>query len=125
MRAMLTKQRGLTFISLAFLLSVGAFLLLLALKIGPIYLDHSKVMTALAAVKEVPDLENKTPVDIREMIRKRFDMNYVTDVNMDSVQINKSGSYLKVEMKYDVVKKVMGNLSVLVEFDDVVEVGGE
>lgn len=118
-------QRGLTFISLIFVLGIVGFFALLLLKIGPIYLDHSKVSSALAAVKEAPDAVTLSEQDIREMLRKRFDLNYVSDADDSDIKVYKSGYYLKVEIQYEVVRKVMGNLSVLVEFDDVVEVGNQ
>jgi len=125
MQASFKQQQGLTFISLVLILSLFGFLALLVLKIGPIYLDHSKVVNALAAVEETTDVQTMSEPEIREMLRKRFDLSYVYDVTAQEVQITKSGGYLKVEIQYDVIKKIMGNLSVLVEFDDVVEVGQE
>jgi hypothetical protein len=37
----------------------------------------------------------------------------------------KRGNYLKIEANYEVVEKIAGNLSALVEFHDVIEVGKE
>ncbi len=125
MKTSFKRQRGLTFISLIFVLGIVGFFVLLILKVGPIYLDHSKVLSALAAVEEAPDAAMLSEHDIREMLRKRFDLNYVSDVEASDIKIYKSGYYLKVEIEYEVVKKIMGNLSVLVEFDDVIEVGSE
>ncbi len=125
MKTSFKRQRGLTFISLIFVLGIAGFFVLLALKVGPIYLDHSKVLSALAAVEEAPDAATLSEHEIREMLRKRFDLNYVSDVDAKDIKIYKSGYYLKVEIEYEVIKKIMGNLSVLVEFDDVVEVGSE
>ena len=53
------RQQGLTFISLVFVLGLIAFFVLLGLKIGPIYLDHSKVVSALAEIEKTTDIENK------------------------------------------------------------------
>ena len=58
-------------------------------------------------------------------MEKRFDFNYVNSVTENDVSITKDGGYLKVEIAYEVVKPIFGNLSVLVEFDDEIEVGGE
>jgi len=122
MRA-IKRQHGMTMISLIFLLCSIGFVAMLVLKIGPIYLDHSKVTAALAAVEEGVDVLNKSDHEIRDMVNKRFNLNYVTDVTARDLVITKSGGYLKVELQYDVVKNIMGNLSVLIEFDDVVELG--
>ena len=117
------KQQGMTLISLLIVLAVCGFLLMLLLKIGPIYLDHSKVTNALNAIKETTDITTKTPAEIKEILRKRFDTSYVSDVTEKDAEILKDGAYLKIEMNYEIVKPIFGNLSVVVAFDDVIEVG--
>jgi hypothetical protein len=44
-------------------------------------------------------------------------------VTQDDIKISKHGGYLKVAIQYEVVKKLVGNLSVLAQFNDVIEVG--
>ena len=117
------RQQGLTFISLVFVLGLIAFFVLLGLKIGPIYLDHSKVVSALAEIEKTPDIEEQSEAQIRDSLSKRFNINYVYDVTQDDITVTKQGNYLKVAIEYEVVRKIAGNLSVLVEFNDVIEVG--
>jgi hypothetical protein len=119
----LKHQQGLTFVSLVFLLGVLAAVVLLIFKIGPIYMDHSKVASAVAQLKDVDGIENQTEYQIRDGLRKQFSMNYI-DVNPEDISIVKSGGYLKVTIAYEVVKPLVGNLSVLVNFNDEIEVGG-
>jgi len=123
MNASFKHQQGLTLISLIFTLGLLAFFVLLILKIGPIYLDHSKVVNALAALEKTPDVETMTEPEIRGILDKRFNMNYVTDVTRDDIKITQGGNYLKVVVEYDVIKPIFGNLSVLVEFNDEIEAG--
>jgi len=117
------RQQGLTFISLVFILGLIAFFVLLGLKIGPIYLDHSKVVSALAEIEKTTHIEEQSEAQIRDGLSKRFNINYVYDVTQDDISITKHGNYLKVAIEYEVVRKIAGNLSVLVEFNDVIEVG--
>ena len=116
-------QQGLTFISLVFVLALIAFFVLLGLKIGPIYLNHSKVVSALAEIKKTPDIEEQSEAEIRDSLSKRFNINYVDDVTQDDIKVTRHNDYLKVAIEYEVVTKIAGNLSVLVEFNDVIEVG--
>jgi hypothetical protein len=118
-------QRGYTLISLIFILGIVGFFVLLVLKIGPIYLDHSKVKNALAAIENSTDIETKSEYDVRTSLSKRFNMNYVAHLDAKDVKITKRGNYLKVDAEYEVVEKIVGNLSVLVEFNDSFEVGKE
>ncbi len=117
------RQQGLTFISLVFVLGLIAFFVLLGLKIGPIYLDHNKVVSALDEIKKTTDIQEQSEAEIRDSLSKRFNINYVYDVVQDDITVTKYQDYLKVAIEYEVVRKIFGNLSVLVEFNDVIEVG--
>lgn len=125
MTASLKRQTGLTLISTILLLGLIAFFTLLILKIAPIYIDHSKVVNSLAGLKQTVDIQTKNKNEVWNALDKRFNLNYVYNVTKDDVKITKQGNYLKVEIDYEVVEKIVGNLSVLVEFNEVIEVGVE
>jgi Tfp pilus assembly major pilin PilA len=125
MNLSLKRQQGLTLISLVLILGVIGILTLLTLKIVPIYLDHGKVTSALAALKQMPDIQTKSEAEIRESLAKRFNINYVYDVTKDDIKVIKHGTYLKVDIEYETVVKIIGNLSALAEFHDSFEVGQE
>ena len=118
-----TNQQGLTFISLAFILGLIGFFVLLGLKIGPVYLNHSKVVSTLAELKKTTDIEGQSEAEIRDSLSKRFNINYVDDVTQKDITITRHENYLKVVIAYEVITNIVGNLSVLVEFNDVMEVG--
>jgi hypothetical protein len=118
-----SRQQGLTLISMIFVLGSIAVFVLLLLNIVPIYLDHNKVANALNALEKTGGIASKTEYEIKDGLRKQFDLNYVYDVTKDDIKITKHGSYLKVAIQYEVVKKLVGNLSILAEFNDVIEVG--
>ena len=118
-------QRGLTFLSIILILGLIAFFVLLTLKIAPIYMNHSKVVNALAALENMPDIDVMSKREIQMSLNKRFNMNYVEKVGGDDITITKSSNYTKVEIEYEVVEKLVGNLSVLVEFSDSFEAGNE
>lgn len=117
------NQQGLTFISLIFVLSFIGAMVLLTLKIAPIYLDHSKVVASLDEIKKIPGIQFQTQAEILTALRKRFTINGIADVTQDDMTITKHGAYLKIVIDYEVAKKIVGNLSILVQFNDVIEVG--
>ena len=122
MRRYRKGEQGLTFISLVIILMIFGFFTLLVLKIGPIYMNHSKVLNALSSLEKTVDVEKKSKYQIRLILAKRFNINYVDHIDIDDIAISKAGGYLKVKLNYEVVEPIVGNLSVLVEFDDVIEV---
>lgn len=119
------RQQGLTLISTIFVLAAIAVFVLLTLNIVPIYLDHNKVANALKALEKTPGVENLSEYDVRDNLSKRFNLNYVSDVAQEDIKVTKNGGYLKVVIKYEVAKKLIGNLSVLAEFNDAIEVGNK
>lgn len=125
MQSIVKRQHGLTLISLILLLGMIAIVVTLILKIGPIYLEHRKVKSALEEIKELSNLDSMSESEIRSTLDKRLGMNYVTQVKSQDFKIAKRGSYMKIEGNYEVVENIAGNLNALVQFNDKVEVGQE
>lgn len=123
MRTSFSRQRGLTFISIGFILGLIAFFTLLILKIAPIYINHSRVVNALAAIENTTDITSKTKQEISTSLEKRFDMNYVEHVKPEDIKIIAQPGYVSVNINYERVEKIFGNLSVLVEFHEGFEAG--
>ncbi|WP_446808124.1 DUF4845 domain-containing protein [Methylomonas sp. 2BW1-5-20] len=125
MPSSLNKQRGLTFLSIAFILALIGFFTLLILKIAPIYINHSRVVNALKAVEKTTDIVTKSKAEIKTSLEKRFDMNYVEHVTNDNIKIVAQPGYVRVEIDYERVEHIVGNLSVLVEFHEGFEAGNK
>ncbi|ANE54942.1 MULTISPECIES: DUF4845 domain-containing protein [Methylomonas] len=125
MRALPRKQQGLTFLSIAFILALIGFFTLLILKIAPIYINHSRVVNAVKAVENTTDIVTKSKSEIKTSLEKRFDMNYVEHVKPEDVTIVAQPGYVRVEVDYERVERIFGNLSVLVEFHEGFEAGNK
>lgn len=117
------KQQGLTLISLIFVLGLIGFFTLLALKVGPIYMDHSKVVQALESIKNRPGIEHESKNGVWNALSKQFGMNYVYDIKRKNVKITSRPGYLKVKIVYHTKQLLFANLSVWVDFDNEIEVG--
>ncbi|OAI13713.1 hypothetical protein A1507_16645 [Methylomonas koyamae] len=125
MRSLPRKQQGLTFLSIAFILALIGFFTLLILKIAPIYINHSRVVNAIKAVENTTDIVTKSKSEIKTSLEKRFDMNYVEHVTPEDVTIVAQPGYVRVEVDYERVERIFGNLSVLVEFHEGFEAGNK
>jgi len=123
MTKIIHREQGYTLMTLVLTLGLIAFFALLILKIAPIYINHSKVVNALAALEKTTDVQTMSENEVRGNLDKRFNLNYVEKVTKEDITVTQSGNYLKVEIAYDVIENIWGNLNVLVEFDDVIEVG--
>jgi hypothetical protein len=120
-----SEQRGITFLGFVTVLSLIGFFAMLIIKIGPLYMEHSKIKTALENIKAQPDLASKSRDDIIKMFENRLYINYVEGFKRENLYITKHGGYVKVEVIYDKTENIFGNLDVLVHFNDVIEVGAD
>lgn len=114
----LRYQRGMTLGGWIVVLALIAFFALLALKIIPIYLDGYKVVSSVQSLKNDSNARGKTARELREMLMKRLDINMITDLPRDRIDISKVKNGYEVEVEYDVKETIIGNLSVFVEFHE-------
>jgi hypothetical protein len=118
-----SRQRGMTFLGFVMLMCLIGFFSMLIIKIGPIYLDHYKVVASLEGLKADPDLPSRSKQDILSSLAKRWDIDMVSSVTKDDVYVAKEMGKVTVQVAYDVTKPIMGNIDVLVHFNDSIEVG--
>lgn len=118
------KQQGMTLISMACIAIVVISMFLMALNIVPIYMDHGKVTGALDSIKNNPEAKGDTPDQLKVRLFKILNINNIDGLfSNEDVAINRQddGS-TTIHLKYEVTKKLVGNASILVEFDDTVSI---
>jgi hypothetical protein len=98
---------------------------MIILKVGPIYMNHSKVVHALETLKNRPDIEEASKHDVWISLSKQFNMNYIANVTKKDVKITSRPGYLKVQIVYFVKVPFIDTLSIWVDFDNTIEVGTE
>jgi len=115
-------QQGLAFLPLVFTITLLFVGISLTIKIVPVYLNHSKVVAMLDQFKQEASGEKKSEFDIKSTLTKRININNIDNIAQDDITLSKQGSAFKVMISYEVVKKIYGNLSVLIEFNDHIEI---
>ena len=123
MNSGLSRQRGMTLIGYLLSFVLFGFLVLLVLKLTPIYLEHFKVKASLESLKSDTGLSSKTRDEIIGMLIRRWDVNSIDRVNGQDIVVKRESGRVKVQVAYEVVEPIMGNVSALVTFDDSIEVG--
>ncbi len=119
------NQQGLAFMPLVFTVTLLFIVISIVFKIAPVYLNHSKVVAMLEQLKQEASGEKKTESEIKASLTKRININNIDDITQGDIAVNKQGNAFKVLINYEVVKPIYGNLSVLIEFNDELEVGVE
>lgn len=122
MKTNINQQKGLTFISILAILMVIGFFGLLLLKIAPIYMNNFKVKDTLASLEAEPDLTSHSKAKLRDLLDKRLDVNMVDNVSNEDISVTKTPERVSIEIDYEVTENIMGNLDVLVYFNEAIEV---
>ena len=115
------RQSGMTMIGFLLMFMLIGFFALLVIKIAPIYLEHFKIQSSLESLKKDSDFATRSKDEILSTLQKRWDINSVDRVTAKDVTISRQGGKLKVQIAYEAVEHIMGNVDVLVTFDDSVE----
>lgn len=92
------------------------------LKITPFYLEQIKVSSILEDVKRDLDGSKSSMAQIRNALSKRLDIEMVTGIDVREIEIKKSENGYRVQAKYERRAEFLGNLYLVTEIDEQVEI---
>ena len=85
----LQQQRGIGFISLIFIFAVCAVVLLLGLKLVPVYLELFSVKKVMAAMAQGEEVKSGTVTDIRKSFDRRAVIDNIAALQGSDLEITK------------------------------------
>jgi len=115
-------QKGMTAIGWMLVLGLIAFFTLITLRMLPLYLEFGKVASTLESLKEQPNITKQTKSEIVKLVRKRFDVNDVDNVDPKLIKVSMDKGVLKVGINYERREHLVGNVDIVAIFDKQVEV---
>ena len=114
------NQRGLSMWIALLLVICLAFMGLIGLKLGPVYLESLKIDRAIEGLFEGEDLTKMSKNEIRDALVRRLDIDSVESVTYknfwDLATVDKDVDEVTLNIVYEVVVPIAGNVSALVEF---------
>lgn len=120
-----SRQRGMTFWGMLFVLSVIAVVMFLIFKLFPIYMGDFKVKSALDSLAKQQEIASMSKTDIAYALEKRFDVDDIRHVDLKrDLTIEQRGRARVVRIRYEAIVPMVANISALVEFDHSREVAG-
>ena len=116
---MVKKQRGLTLISWAIIISLAGVQLVFAMRIIPVYIDFATVKSVMNDVQKKPEFASKSPRDILTYIRKTLSINNIYELQQqkDAFKFKKKTSGLELHLHYEDRGPIIGNLDFVASFD--------
>lgn len=110
------KQGGATLIGMFFIGAMLVFVALIVMKMVPAYTEFMSVKKVLRAMQQ-DSLSSMSSKEIKDSFDKRASIDYIDTVKGSDLTIEKDaegGTVVSVE--YQVVKPIIGNVSVLLDF---------
>ena len=115
-------ENGMTLIGWLVTLAFGGMFLLAGLRLGPVYLEHMKVLSALEKVASEQSGNAPTVSDVRNALAKRYNVEGITHPDFEDIKVIREGSGIRVVAKYDHVVPYFANINFLVAFDEYVDI---
>ncbi len=115
------RQNGMTGLGWLTVLFLIGFFAMLTFKLAPTYLENYSVKNVLESLESEPLITQKSKKEIRTMISSRLITNGVRDIKNDMITIIKKPGLLNIKIDYSIRKPMVGNIDVIMTFDEEVE----
>lgn len=117
------KQQGVTMITVALGLVLLSFFVLIAVTVWPVYMENFNVSSHLQRMESDTRVKGMTKEEIRSTLIKRFGIDDVKNVTASDIIINGDpGGGYTIEVSYEVRKEFLGNVDLVIFFEESVEV---
>ncbi len=116
------SQQGMTAIGWVLVLAILGIFLIIGIKLVPVYISGYSLYSSMEAMEENPKLRGMPARLLRKRVMAIVDINYVRDVRPEDVTIARKGKGYEVTIAYEVYRPILGNLSLLVEWDKTVTI---
>ncbi|PWY53851.1 DUF4845 domain-containing protein [Legionella qingyii] len=122
------KQKGMTFIGMIFTVVVIVMAAIVVMRVIPVYLQYYSIIKSVKGLNSVPlsTLSGDPVADVnllKSTMDKRLDINGVESLKENQLMIEPIGSNkFRVKVKYQVIKPLVYNISLLFDFDHTEEV---
>jgi len=108
-------QNGVTLMGLVVVSALLIIVALVGMKVVPAYMEFLSVKKVLTAMKQEP-LDTMSASDIKKSFDKRANVAYISVVKGSDLTIEKTSSGTVLNVEYQVIKPIAGNISVLIDF---------
>ncbi|MBM2853473.1 MAG: hypothetical protein HW417_401 [Steroidobacteraceae bacterium] len=117
------RQRGMTFLGILLIIIVVGAWVYAGIRLVPKYLEYVRVAATLEKVRdEFESNPGSTEFMLRKAIERHFDIEMVTAIDSNDIEIKKEGGSFTLRANYEDTVPLVSNISFLLTFDKTVEV---
>ncbi|MGB6485676.1 MAG: DUF4845 domain-containing protein [Steroidobacteraceae bacterium] len=121
---MFARQRGVTAIGWLILLTPFAILIYVAMRVTPVMMNYMSVARSLSAMQGEFAGGGASPDAIRSALQKHFDVESVDYPAVKDINITRAGQGWTIEAAYYDQAPLFSHVSLQLQFDKTVTVGG-
>jgi len=110
-------QKGMTAIGWLLVLIIAGIAVLIGIKLVPVYITGYSMYSQMDKMEKNRKFIGMPLRQARKLVMDNFDISFVRAVQPEDVTITKTSDGLEINVAYEVVRPVLGNLSLLVVFD--------
>lgn len=114
----ITYQRGTARSGMVFGLLLSAVLLFFIVKLFPVYVDHNFITSVTHSMLDHNGMSTMSESQIRQDLESSLRLNNVRNFNIDDVHVYREGNSTRVRIQYEKRIPLIGNIDLLVRFDE-------
>ena len=112
-------QKGMSGLTVIFLLVVGGFILLCLFKVIPLYYNNYKLDSLFSRIgNEGTPIETQTTNEIRGRFSKQFQVEGINDVEVSDIEITRQNGEVTLSYIHEDRVNIFNNLDVVVSFEN-------
>lgn len=112
---MMRNERGLTIIGFIFVAAIVVVVALIGFRVLPSYVEYFQVQKALQGALD--DSETGNLAEVRRNFDRRTSATYVDSVRANDVLVSRQGKEIVATLTWQRILPMVGNASILLEFD--------
>jgi len=112
------RQDGISMGGMMMVLALIGLAALVAIRLVPVYLESFSVQKSVMSVVEEAKHKPHTPLQMRDLMMKRLNINNVTVVGKDDIVIRRDGFFYKIVVDYEVRTPFIKNIDFVVKFEN-------
>ncbi len=117
MRTLINRQQGTSFIGMLLIAICVILVAVLGMRVVPPYIHSAQIARVFKEITNDPAMQDAAVKDIRASYIKRADINYITDIKAEDLEILKGNGQLSISASYTVEIPLVGNATLLLEFN--------
>lgn len=115
-----SQQHGAIDLIVVFAIMFGAILIISAIKVFPMYMDHWTVEEALQDVLEdAASQGNVSKSKLRSMLFRRLEVNRIDFLSEEDISFERTKTSLSATLDYERRSSLLGNMDIVLKFPEI------